>query len=91
MNEDADGASPPPSTSEPLPQLALQLLKAIWAPEGLSRDDVQLKYLSALERMKDIKPAGPIESMLAVQMVATHDGHGLSAPGDVGKPDGRRA
>ena len=32
-----------------------------------------LSVLSAVNRMKDIKASGPIESMLAVQIVATHD------------------
>jgi hypothetical protein len=39
---------------------------------------------SAIERMAGIKPKGPVEDMLAVQMVATHEAAmEPPAPGDV--------
>jgi len=67
------GLGIPPEPTEVIPQLIRQLIAALWLPSSRSHEDNELSVLSALNRMQDIKPSGPIESMLAVQMVAGYE------------------
>ena len=49
-----------------------QVYDALWFPEGLAEEKKVARIEAALSLLQGIKPADEIESMLAVQMVATH-------------------
>ena len=49
-----------------------QVYDALWIPEGLAEEKKVARIEAALSLLQGIKPADEIESMLAVQMVATH-------------------
>jgi len=61
-------------TDQPkLQQLLIdQLFRTLWIPESLSEDEKSAQIEAAISLLQGIKPVDEIESMLAVQMVATH-------------------
>ncbi len=61
-------------TDQPhLQQLLIdQLYRTLWIPEGLDEVEKSARIESAISLLQGIKPADEIESMLAIQMVATH-------------------
>ena len=61
-------------TDQPhLQQLLIdQVYGALWFPEGLAEEKKMAQIEAAISLLQGIKPVDEIESMLAVQMVATH-------------------
>ena len=56
-----------------LQQLLLdQVYEALWIPEDLAEEKKVARIEAAISLLQGIKPADEIESMLAIQMVATH-------------------
>ena len=53
-------------------RLITQVCETLWIPESLAEDEKAARIASAISLLQGIKPADEIESMLAIQMVATH-------------------
>ena len=73
MKVDAEATPGQPIPDPVRIRLVRQLTGAVPVPATASHDDVLACLKSAIERMAGIKPKGPVEDMLAVQMVATHE------------------
>jgi hypothetical protein len=54
-------------------RLAHQLVRSLWLPEDLGHEERQSRVSAAMALLEGIKPEDPIEGMLAVQMIATHE------------------
>ncbi len=50
-----------------------QVYRTLWIPEGLGEKDTLARIGFAISLLQGIKPTDAIESMLATQMVATHN------------------
>jgi hypothetical protein len=54
-------------------RLGNELYETLWLPQHLDEDERFKRILAAVKRVERIEPRDAIESMLAVQMVATHN------------------
>lgn len=54
-------------------QLINQVVRAIWMPDGIGQEEQNKGYVAAIALMEGIRPQDAIESLLTVQMVATHN------------------
>ena len=67
----------PPSEKDPDPACSVpllgQLFETLWLPKGQSQDALDERLQAAIDQVKNIRPTGAIEEMLAVQMIATHE------------------
>lgn len=57
-------------------QRLMEVAKSLFLPESLSDDVRMARIASAWERYEDLNPVDGLESMLAIQMVATHEAIG---------------
>ena len=69
-----------PSAPAPAPQdgivysdLLAQLARTLWLPHDLDETEKAARLAAASVLLEDINPAAGVESLLAVQMVATHE------------------
>jgi hypothetical protein len=53
-------------------RLIREIMNVLWLPDGLTKDQIGERALSAILMLQKIKPQDGIESLLAAQMVATH-------------------
>jgi hypothetical protein len=54
-------------------QLINQVVRAVWMPDGIGQEEQNKRIVAAIALMEGIRPQDAIESMLTVQMVATHN------------------
>jgi hypothetical protein len=54
-------------------QLINQVVRAIWIPDDIGQEERDKRIVAAIALMEGIRPQDGIESMLAVQMVATYN------------------
>ncbi len=59
-----------------------QVYRTLWIPEDLAEEKKVAQIQAAISLLQGIKPADEIESMLAIQMVATHSAELYPKVGD---------
>ena len=69
----AKSSAPTPQDGAVNPDLLAQLARTLWLPHDLDAAEKAARLAAASVLLEDINPAAGVESMLAVQMVATHE------------------
>ena len=49
-----------------------EIIRLLWLPKGLAKDEINAIIQRALDQFESIKPTDATESMLATQMIGTH-------------------